>query len=120
QFEHLPRQAYADWLCTHNVVVMNNVRTQGTGVLVMALWYGIRIVVRPDAHITPFLNAHRFVFNCLPAHGWNDDFYAPLNAQERIHNRDLAARVFGQEQRLRSVGAMLDDLQSGRLTRRLT
>ena len=119
QFDHLPRQAYGDWLCTHNVLVMNNVRTQGTGVLVMALWYGMRVVVRPDAHITPFLNAHGFAFDCLPAHGWHDEFYAPLNAQERAHNRDLAARVFGQEQRLDTVNAMLEDLQSGRLTRRL-
>ena len=120
QFEHLPRQSYGDWLCTHNVLVMNNVRTQGTGVLVMALWHGMKIVVRPDAHITPFFQAHGFVFDCLPAHGWNNDFYSPLNAQERAHNRVLAARVFGQQQRILTLDAMLEDLISGRLTRRLT
>ena len=66
QFEHLPRQAYSEWLRTHSVLVMNNIRTQGTGVVVMALWYGLRIVVRSDAHIAPFLRQQGFVFDCIP------------------------------------------------------
>jgi len=120
QFELLPRQAYADWLCTHNVLVMNNVRTQGTGVLVMALWYGIRVVVRADAHLTPFLRQHGFAFDCLPSRGWDNALYAPLNTQDREHNRSLAKHLFGKEQRLQTMRSMLGDVRSGRLTRRLT
>ena len=119
QFEHLPRQAYADWLCTHNVLVMNNVRTQGTGVLVMSLWYGMRVVVRADAHLTPFLREHGFAFDCLPSQGWDNALYVPLNTQDREHNRRLAAHLFGKEQRLQTMRSLLEDVQSGRLTRRL-
>lgn len=119
QFEHLPRQAYADWLCTHNVLVMNNVRTQGTGVLVMALWYGMRVVVRADAHLTPFLREHGFAFDCLPSQGWDNALYVPLNTQDRERNRRLAAHLFGKEQCLQTMRSLLEDVQSGRLMRRL-
>lgn len=119
QFDHLPRQAYRDWLCTHNVLVMNNVRTQGTGVLVMALWYGMRVVVRADAHLTPFLHEHGFAFDCLPSQGWDNALYVPLNTQDRERNRRLAAHLFGKEQRLQTMRSLLEDVQSGRLMRRL-
>ena len=118
QFAHLPRQAYADWLCTHSVLIMNNIRTQGTGVMVMALWYGLRIVVRSDAHIAPFLKQQGFVFDQIPAQGWDNSMYTPLKEEDRLHNRSVAAKVFGKAQQLNSAQALVSDLKTGQLTRR--
>ena len=118
QFEHLPRQAYSEWLRTHSVLVMNNIRTQGTGVVVMALWYGLRIVVRSDAHFTPFLEQQGFVFDCIPPQGWDNSLYHPLNEEDRFHNRNAAAKVFGKSQQLNSIHALVSDLKTGQLKRR--
>ena len=118
QFEHLPRQAYGDWLRTHSVLIMNNIRTQGTGVLVMALWYGLRIVVRSDAHIAPFLRQQGFVFDCIPPQGWDNSMYSPLGEEDRMHNRRITTKVFGKAQQLKSIQALVSDLKTGQLKRR--
>ena len=97
---------------------MNNIRTQGTGVLVMALWYGLRIVVRSDAHIAPFLRQQGFVFDCIPPQGWDNSMYSPLGEEDRMHNRRITTKVFGKAQQLKSIQALVSDLKTGQLKRR--
>ena len=84
----------------------------------MALWYGLRIVVRSDAHFTPFLEQQGFVFDCIPPQGWDNSVYHPLNEEDRLHNRNVAAKVFGKSQQLNSIHALVSDLKTGQLKRR--
>ena len=83
----------------------------------MALWYGLRIVLRPDAHFTPFFNNRDLCLTSSPSR-LGQLAVPPFERKDRMHNRNIAAKVFGKHQQLKSIQALVSDLKTGKLKRR--
>jgi hypothetical protein len=118
QFTHQGLGAYPDWLRTFSTLVVYNRSTQSTGALVLALWLGLRVWMREDAHFAGYFRSRGFVIGWLPDREIPEELGVPLPAADRSHNRALVESLFHEDAIEAAFRELMHDLETGVLRRR--
>lgn len=118
QLSRISIDDYLTWLRSFSVLMMYNLRTQGTGTLVLALWFGIRVCLRPDCHFAQFLSRNGFAITLLGSSRIDAVAFAPLSDAERELNRRLVREIFGPQGVQTAYIQFVDLVRTGALSRR--
>jgi hypothetical protein len=118
QLTRIPIEQYLPWLRSHSVLMMYNVRTQGTGTVVLALWFGLRVCLRFDCPFAQFLVHQGFAVTLLSSQTLNQQDLLPLQDSKRLRNRHRVTEVFGSQGVQSSYLNFVEEVRNGRVTRR--
>ncbi len=118
QTSRMSLEVYLDWIQSHSVLMIYNIRTQGTGSIVIGLWSGMRICIREECHFSRFMQTTGFVFTKLAGNYIAEEALEPLGETDRLHNRQLVQQVFGKPGVQAAFLKFVTDVRLGQLPNR--
>lgn len=118
QLTRIPIDDYLPWLRSHSVLMLYNVRTQGTGTVVLALWFGLRVCLRSDSHFAQFLAHQGFIITMLGGQPLSHQEILPLSDSDRLKNRNRVTEVFGSRGVQSAYISFLEEVRFERIPRR--
>lgn len=103
----IPKEEYTELVRSCNVVIMNHMRQQGGGNLLISLWFGSRIFMNPLSTLYKFYHKTGIHLNNTNELNQNN-LDTELVQQQRLENRDILKSHFSAERSSQKVKNITD------------
>lgn len=97
---------YQKVLRSCSVVIMNHLRQQALGNIILSLMMGSKIFLPPSSTLSQFLIENKFLISDINLISINLD--QSLTSEEMLHNRNRCYTVFGKENQWEKVKQLID------------
>ncbi len=105
----MPRQEYNEVLLSCGFVIMNQLRPQGRGNILTALWLGAKVFLdERNVFYEDFLSKGLFIFSTSLITSNREEAFVKLTEEEIRHNREILKKEYGRNQVLKKCKNLVD------------